>query len=162
MDTFLSAVETVAVLVGLLFVAKQIRLQVKEAQISNYLEVMQARTAITEREIETPALLGIYTRNAFPVVSSLDDWNKLDVEDKRLYLHLGTLVSAQERAYTLFLSRNLTRDDFEAEMAAMRELMVLPILRNTWPYLKTFYRRDFVEYVARDAHLRPSTVNHAV
>jgi len=152
--TILKFSQSVAVILGAVFVCWQIYLQRKQVELqsiqlktSNYLAVMEARNRITEREIAASDLMEVYTSHEFPVLATLADWQKLTLPQKRLYMHLGTIVSAAERAYTFAQSKDLSEKDLEAEMSTIKELFCLPIFKNSWSYLKTFYRDEFANKV---------------
>jgi hypothetical protein len=152
--TILKFSQSVVVILGAVFVCWQIYLQRKQVELqsiqlttSNYLAVMEARNRITEREITDPVLMEVYASDEFPVLATLADWQKLKLSQKRLYMHLGTIASAAERAYTFAQSKALLEKDLEAEISTIKELFCLPIFRNSWPYLKTFYRDEFANKV---------------
>jgi len=158
----LNLIQSAVVIIGGVFLAWQVYLQrqqtksqleqtkllVKQSDTANYLALMDAHNAITEREIANPKLLALYSNVEFPDIKNVADWNRLCDEQKCLYLHLGTLLSVQERSYVFHLSKGLSKRDAAAELTALKEIVPLPIFKNTWSYLQTFYRDDFVRAVA--------------
>jgi len=144
----LQIAEHVVTIIGVAFVAMQLFLQTREQRASNYLAVMQSRTDITQREIADPSLTEVYSQNLpFPRITSLAEWNALTNRQKVLYFHLGTLMSQQERAITLFSRFPASREDLRSEQVALRELARLPIVRMVWPYMRTFYGSGIVSVV---------------
>lgn len=143
----LQDIESLFVILGVIFVVLQLYIQAKQMRQANYIAVMEGRGSITLREMEKPELLSIYTSTDFPPVTNLEDFNRLTADQKVLYLHLGTLMSAQERAHTLFTTLPRSKDDLKAELTATDELANLPMFDAVWPYMRQFYKKSFVNTI---------------
>lgn len=156
LETVLNIVQSLVVIVGFPLAFWQIHLQLEQTKQSNYIAAIAGREAITQREIANKDLLQIYSLDYFPSVTNIAEFNALSDQKKTLYMHLGTLISAQERAINLFSTEPTNRDDLYAEWVAMDEIADLPMFQAVWPYLKQFYRKSFADEVdtRRDARMK--------
>jgi len=130
--------QTVGIIVGLVFTAYSISKDDKSRKIANLIAIKQQHREIWRELFDRPQLTRVLKQHVNLDMEAITDEEALFV--KFLFLHLAAVHRAT--AAGLFVNvQGLDRD--------IREFLMLPIPKGIWDRLKQFLDKDFVEFVEK-------------
>lgn len=133
-------VGALAVVVSLVYLARQIRNQNLESKAATIQAVLQSNAA-TISQLQDPDLAQIW-------IASLEDLEALSViEHFRLVVYLTTVLRSYESAYFQWRNGRLDDETWLSLMAVARDVKSTPMFSQFLEIRRHHFRPEFVEYL---------------